>query len=36
LCNACGLRWAKKVRKFEEAAEAGDTNQLPLDDAVPP
>jgi len=36
LCNACGLRWAKKVRKFEEAAEAGDTNQLPLDDTVPP
>ncbi|ETW86160.1 hypothetical protein HETIRDRAFT_239856, partial [Heterobasidion irregulare TC 32-1] len=23
LCNACGLRWAKKVRKFEEANEAG-------------
>ncbi|KAI9458016.1 hypothetical protein F5148DRAFT_1221423 [Russula earlei] len=36
LCNACGLRWAKKVRKFEEAAEAGDMNQLPLDDTVPP
>ncbi|KAH9961200.1 hypothetical protein BGW80DRAFT_1438779 [Lactifluus volemus] len=36
LCNACGLRWAKKVRKFEEAAEAGDISQLPLDDTVPP
>ncbi|KAH9030619.1 hypothetical protein EDB85DRAFT_1866328 [Lactarius pseudohatsudake] len=36
LCNACGLRWAKKVRKFEEAAEAGDTSQVPLDDTVPP
>ncbi|KAI0273452.1 hypothetical protein BC834DRAFT_853891 [Gloeopeniophorella convolvens] len=36
LCNACGLRWAKKVRRFEEAAEAGDTSQQPLDDTVPP
>jgi len=36
LCNACGLRWAKKVRKYEEATEAGDANQLPLDDIVPP
>lgn len=38
LCNACGLRWAKKVRKFEEANEAGgDSSQRPvLDNSVPP
>jgi len=36
LCNACGLRWAKKVRKYEEATEAGDASQVPLDDIVPP
>ncbi|KAI0317568.1 hypothetical protein OF83DRAFT_1058454 [Amylostereum chailletii] len=34
LCNACGLRWAKKVRKFEESG--GDPSQQPLDDIVPP
>ncbi|VDB82760.1 unnamed protein product [Peniophora sp. CBMAI 1063] len=34
LCNACGLRWAKKVRKFEESGGEGVAE--PLDDVVPP
>ena len=34
LCNACGLRWAKKVRKFEESGGEGVAE--PLDDIVPP
>ncbi|KAA1469364.1 hypothetical protein DENSPDRAFT_834962 [Dentipellis sp. KUC8613] len=36
LCNACGLRWAKKVRKFEEATEAGGDATAQLDGVVPP
>ncbi|TFY51824.1 hypothetical protein EVG20_g10821 [Dentipellis fragilis] len=36
LCNACGLRWAKKVRKFEEATEAGGDSTAQLDSIVPP
>ena len=34
LCNACGLRWAKKFRKFEESGGEGVAE--PLDDIVPP
>lgn len=24
LCNACGLRWAKQMRKYDDPAEGGD------------
>lgn len=26
LCNACGLRWAKQTRKFDDTSEGGGAN----------
>ncbi|KAM6500417.1 white collar 2 type of transcription factor [Amanita muscaria] len=30
LCNACGLRWAKQMRRYDEPVEGSNSNELPL------